>query len=71
MLIFECFDSESLMLNRFFEIFQEYDADVVSGYNINDFDIPYIADRVNMLSDGGQFVKSTVGRDRRILKHRR
>lgn len=67
----ESFDSETLMLNRFFEIFQEYDADIVSGYNINDFDIPYIADRVNILSNSGQYVRSTVGRDGRVLSYRK
>jgi replicative DNA polymerase I (EC 2.7.7.7) len=67
----ECFDSETLMLNRFFEIFQEYDADVISGYNINGFDIPYIADRVAMLAGFGDNVRSTVGRDGRILSYRR
>ncbi|MDY0386010.1 MAG: DNA-directed DNA polymerase [Methanolobus sp.] len=67
----ECFDSETLMLNRFFEIFQEYDADVVSGYNINGFDIPYIADRVTMLAGSGDNVRSSVGRDGRILSYRR
>ena len=67
----ECFDSETLMLNRFFEIFQEYDADVISGYNINGFDIPYIADRVTILSGSGDNVRSTVGRDGRILSYRK
>lgn len=67
----ECFDSETLMLNRFFEIFQEYDADVISGYNINGFDIPYIADRVTMLAGSGDNVRSTVGRDGRILNYRK
>ncbi|WP_342303962.1 DNA-directed DNA polymerase [Methanolobus sp. ZRKC5] len=67
----ECFDSETLMLNRFFEIFQEYDADVVSGYNINGFDIPYIADRVTMLAGSGKNVRSSVGRDGRILSYRK
>ncbi len=67
----ECFDSETLMLNRFFEIFQQYDADVISGYNINGFDIPYIADRVTMLAGSGDNVRSTVGRDGRILNYRK
>ncbi|WP_094229042.1 DNA-directed DNA polymerase [Methanolobus psychrotolerans] len=67
----ESFDTETLMLNRFFEIFQEYDADIVSGYNINDFDIPYIADRVTILAGSGDNVRSTVGRDGRILSYRK
>ncbi len=67
----ESFDSEALMLNRFFEIFQEYDADIVSGYNINDFDIPYIADRVAILSDSGETIRPTVGRDGRVLSYRK
>ncbi|SFM66098.1 DNA-directed DNA polymerase [Methanolobus profundi] len=67
----ECFDSEAQMLSRFFEIFQEYDADVISGYNINDFDVPYIADRVNILTDSGENVRSSVGRDGRLLSYRK
>ncbi len=67
----EDFDSEASMLNRFFEIFKEYDADIVSGYNINDFDIPYIADRVNMLAGSGDSIRSNVGRDGRTLSYRK
>lgn len=67
----ESFDSESSMLNRFFEIFQEYDADIISGYNINDFDVPYITERVNILSNSGEYVKSSVGRDGRVLSYRK
>nr|WP_321497199.1 DNA-directed DNA polymerase [uncultured Methanolobus sp.] len=66
-----CFDSETQMLNRFFEVFQEYDADIVSGYNINDFDIPYIADRVTVLSNSGETIRPTVGRDGRVLSYRK
>ncbi|MBP1910050.1 DNA-directed DNA polymerase [Methanolobus bombayensis] len=66
-----CFDSETQMLNNFFEIFQEYDADIVSGYNINDFDIPYIADRVAILCGSGDTIRPTVGRDGRVLSYRK
>ncbi|MDG6244175.1 MAG: DNA-directed DNA polymerase [Methanolobus sp.] len=67
----EGLDNETLMLNRFFEVFQEYDADIVSGYNINDFDIPYIADRVAILAASGENVRPFVGRDGRVLSYRR
>jgi len=63
----EMFTDEAKLLNRFFEIFQEYDADIVIGYNINDFDIPYIADRVKLLNESGRNITSSVGRDGREM----
>ncbi len=49
------------MLNRFFEIFCEYDPDIVVGYNHQDFDIPYITDRVRTLvSKGGEMINLIV-----------
>ncbi|TGC06782.1 DNA-directed DNA polymerase [Methanolobus halotolerans] len=67
----ECLGNEATMLGRFFEIFQQYDPDIVSGYNVIDFDIPYIADRVNILNESGNSLKSVVGRDGRILSYRK
>lgn len=67
----ECFGNEAAMLERFFELFQKYDPDIVAGYNEIDFDIPYIADRVNVLNELGHNLKPVVGRDGRILSYRK
>jgi DNA polymerase I len=39
-------ESESDMFEKFMEIIYAYDPDIVTGYNINNFDIPYILDRM-------------------------
>ena len=39
------FLDEKLMLNEFIKFFKYFDPDIVTGYNINGFDIPYIIDR--------------------------
>ena len=67
----EMFSDESKLLNRFFEIFQDYDPDIVAGYNINDFDVPYITDRVKLLNESGMSIKSTIGRDGRQMSYRK
>ncbi|APH38673.1 DNA-directed DNA polymerase [Methanohalophilus halophilus] len=67
----EACQDEASMLSRFFEIFREYDPDVVTGYNSNDFDIPYITDRVSILNTNGHRIKSDVGRDGRSLGYRK
>ncbi|MCM8786112.1 MAG: DNA polymerase elongation subunit [Candidatus Omnitrophica bacterium] len=43
------FKSEKDMLSKFLEIFDEFDPDIIVGYNINNFDIPYINDRLRIL----------------------
>jgi DNA polymerase I len=67
----ETFGSEADMLNRFFEMFQQYDPDIVGGYNILDFDIPYIVDRVTILNDPVSTVRPVTGRDGRLLSYRK
>lgn len=67
----ETFGSEADMLNRFFEVFQQYDPDIVGGYNILDFDIPYIVDRVSILNDPVSTVRPVTGRDGRLLSYRK
>ena len=39
-------DSEKEVLKKLIEIIHEYDPDIITGYNINNFDIPYILDRM-------------------------
>ncbi|WP_292485767.1 DNA-directed DNA polymerase [Methanohalobium sp.] len=67
----EIFDEEEDMLTRFFDIFQEYDPDVIVGYNMNDFDIPYIKDRADYLNNKGASIVPSVGRDGRLMTYRR
>ncbi|AEH60103.1 DNA polymerase Pol2 [Methanosalsum zhilinae DSM 4017] len=67
----EVLGDEPALLNRFFEIFREYDPDVVTGYNINDFDIPYIVDRIKTLQSSGITINSACGRDGRPLDYRK
>lgn len=43
------FSDETIMVNKFFEFFRLYNPDIVTGYNINGFDIPYIIDRCRVL----------------------
>lgn len=47
--VVEYFTDESLMINKFFYIIKEYNPDIVCGYNINGFDIPYVIDRSRVL----------------------
>ncbi|MEM7814240.1 MAG: DNA-directed DNA polymerase, partial [Candidatus Aenigmatarchaeota archaeon] len=42
------FSSEKEMLEKFLEIVERFDPDVIVGYNINDFDIPYINERLKI-----------------------
>ncbi|MBI4015338.1 MAG: hypothetical protein HY362_01310 [Candidatus Aenigmarchaeota archaeon] len=44
------FVSEEEMMKRFLEILEDYDPDVVTGYNINNFDLPYIITRLEKLN---------------------
>lgn len=62
---------EAEMLNLFFKIFCEYDPDIVVGYNHQDFDIPYITDRVKTLNSKGAMVNSVIGRDGSLMGYRK
>jgi DNA polymerase, archaea type len=65
------YKNETEMLNSFFEIFCEYDPDIVVGYNHQDFDIPYITDRVKALVAKGEAINPVVGRDGSQIGYRR
>lgn len=67
----EIFGSEEAMLNRFFEIVREYDPDILVGYNSNSFDIPYIVDRIKILTKKGDHIDSVMGRDGRSVYYRK
>ncbi|MDY9927736.1 DNA-directed DNA polymerase [Methanosarcina sp.] len=62
---------ETEMLNRFFEILCEYDPDIIAGYNHQDFDIPYITDRVKTLTGKGEIINPVAGRDGSHIGYRR
>ncbi|MCX6820554.1 MAG: DNA-directed DNA polymerase [Candidatus Aenigmarchaeota archaeon] len=51
------FSNEKDMLKEFVKIFDAYDPDVVVGYNINGFDLPYITERFKQLG-----IPCTIGR---------
>jgi len=42
------FKDEKEMLEKFLEIIDNFDPDIIVGYNINDFDIPYINERLKI-----------------------
>ncbi len=42
-------ENEEEMLKRFIEILRRYDPDVLVGYNSNEFDLPYLIDRMSHL----------------------
>lgn len=65
------YTDETEMLNQFFEIFCEYDPDIVIGYNHQDFDIPYITDRVKTLVSEGKLINPVVGRDGSKIGYRK
>ena len=41
-----CFATEEEMLKRFMEIMDDYDPDIITGYNAQNFDLPYILERM-------------------------
>lgn len=41
-----CYDNESRMLQDFVEFWESADIDIVTGWNVNFFDIPYIVNRI-------------------------
>ncbi|MDW7725891.1 MAG: DNA-directed DNA polymerase [Candidatus Methanoperedens sp.] len=67
----EACGSEEAMLKRFFGIIQEYDPDILVGYNSNGFDIPYIVDRVKALNRKKADIEPLMGRDGRHVYYRR
>jgi DNA polymerase elongation subunit (family B) len=41
----DTYNDDSLILNAFIDYVEEEDPDLLTGYNVRDFDIPYIVDR--------------------------
>ena len=44
------FDSEKEMLEEFVRIINDSDPDIITGYNINNYDFPYILERMRQNS---------------------
>ena len=49
------FEEEAAMLDAFVEYIDETDADLMTGWNFEDFDAPYLLDRLEVLDDGSQY----------------
>ncbi len=45
----KAFDSEKEMLEEFINIITGYDPDIITGYNVNNFDFPYVLERMRRL----------------------
>lgn len=44
-----CFDKEADLLEHWAEFVRTVDPDLLTGYNINNFDVPYLLDRAKHL----------------------
>ena len=49
------FEEEAAMLDAFVAYLDETDPDVLTGWNFEDFDAPYVLDRLEVLDDGSQY----------------
>lgn len=50
--------SEKEMMNKFVDIVNDFDPDAIVGYNLNNFDIPFINERMKVMK-----ISQTIGRD--------
>jgi DNA polymerase I len=48
-----CFETEEAMLAAFLSYIEQTDPDVLTGWNFDDFDAPYLIDRLDELAGGG------------------
>jgi DNA polymerase I len=49
------FEEEAAMLDAFIEYIDDTDPDLLTGWNFEDFDAPYVLDRLEVLDDGCQY----------------
>ena len=54
---------EKELLTKTFELINQYDPDIITGYNISDFDIPYLVERTSALKKKGWSGRSIITRD--------
>lgn len=59
-------ENEEEMFRRFTDIVRKYDPDVILGYNSNEFDLPYIIDRMRELG-----IKGRIGRADKNIYYRK
>ncbi len=53
------YKDETEMLEGFIDIINDYDPDFIVGYNINNFDLPYIIERMHKLNVPALFTRSS------------
>ncbi|OYR46880.1 DNA-directed DNA polymerase [Halorubrum sp. Ea8] len=51
----ETFTEEAAMLDAFVDYIDDTDVDLMTGWNFEDFDAPYLLDRMEVLDDGSQY----------------
>ena len=56
-------ENEKELLTKTFEVINQYDPDFITGYNISDFDIPYLLERVAALKKRGTNIRAVITRD--------
>ncbi|WP_256402962.1 DNA polymerase domain-containing protein [Halorubrum salinum] len=49
------FEEEAAMLDAFVAYIDDTDPDLLTGWNFEDFDAPYVLDRLEVLDDGSQY----------------
>ncbi|MFO8115796.1 MAG: DNA-directed DNA polymerase [Halorubrum sp.] len=49
------FEEEAAMLDAFIDYIDDTDPDLLTGWNFEDFDAPYVLDRLEVLDDGSQY----------------
>ncbi len=64
------YDDEREMLEAFIALWKSLDPDIVTGWNIRGFDIPYLVARLNRLEDGWANSLSPWGRLREVIVNR-
>ncbi|MCL2550027.1 MAG: DNA-directed DNA polymerase [Methanimicrococcus sp.] len=56
-------ENEKELMSKVFDVINQYDPDIITGYNISDFDIPYLLDRAAALRKKGANIRTTITRD--------
>ena len=67
---YECFTKEEDLLTRFVEIWRHQDPDILTGWNVRFFDIPYLVARMEWLQEGWSKQLSPWGQLRETVVNR-
>ncbi len=65
-----CFDNEQDLLMSFVELLKKLDPDILTGWNIRFFDIPYLVARMNSIEEGWANSLSQWGKLREMIVNR-